>query len=153
MRLVLFQPEIPQNAGTLMRLTACLGIPLDIIEPCGFILNDKRLKRGAMDYRRGCDLTTHLSWDHFLQFSKQKPKRIALLTTHGQTAYTDFTFESGDALVLGQEGHGVPDAVHESCDHRIKIPLKESFRSLNVAVAGAMVLGEALRQLDGFPDV
>ncbi|HIP79809.1 MAG TPA: tRNA (cytidine(34)-2'-O)-methyltransferase [Kiloniellaceae bacterium] len=148
MRLALFQPDIPQNTGALIRLAACLGVPLDIIEPCGFLLDDKRLRRAGLDYHDKAELRRHSSWAAYQQ---QLKGRLLLLTTRGGTAYTDFGYERGDTLLLGRESAGVPDAVHDAAAARLVIPLRPETRSLNVALAGAMALGEALRQTDGFP--
>ncbi len=149
MRLALFQPDIPQNTGTLLRLGACLGVPVDIIEPCGFPFSDKGLKRSGMDYLGHADIKRHASWEHFLETRGEA--RILLLSTKAAQKYTDFTFETGDILLLGRESAGVPDEIHEVADARLLIPMTPETRSLNVAMAGAMVLGEAMRQLDGFP--
>lgn len=144
MRLALFQPDIPQNAGTLMRAAAALGLPVDIIEPCGFILDDKRLRRAVMDYYGLLDLTKHASWETYQR--DRRPSRVVLLTTAGATPYVDFAFRPDDTLMVGRESVGVPAEVHASVDARLLIPMKPPARSLNVAVAAAMVMGEALRQ-------
>lgn len=144
MRLALFQPDIPQNAGTLMRAAAALGLPVDIIEPCGFILDDKRLRRAVMDYYELLDLTKHASWETYQR--DRPPSRVVLLTTAGATPYVDFAFRPDDTLMVGRESAGVPADVHAAVDARLLIPMKPPARSLNVAVAAAMVLGEALRQ-------
>ncbi len=151
MRLVLFQPDIPQNAGTLLRLGACLGVAIDVIEPCGFVWDDRRLRRAGMDYLAGVTLTRHSSWAAFRQAQHARGERLVLLTTAGRQRYTDFAFAAGDALLLGRESAGVPPEVAQAADAALRIPLRLGQRSLNVAVAGAMVLGEALRQRDGFP--
>jgi tRNA (cytidine/uridine-2'-O-)-methyltransferase len=148
-RLCLFQPEIPQNVGTLLRLAACMGIGVDIINPCGFIFSDRRLKRSGMDYLDHVPLVQHDSWADFLE---KKPKaRLIAVDCKGEKTHLDFTFEPGDLLLLGQEGEGLPETVLEACDHRVRIPMTPEMRSLNVAVAGAMVLNEALRQTHQFP--
>lgn len=141
--LALFQPDIPQNTGSLMRLTACLGVRLHIIEPCGFVLDDKSLKRVAMDYGAQADVTRHSSWEEFLE---KKPGRLILLTTKTPQPYTDFAFRSGDILLLGRESAGVPQQVVDKTDAQVTIPMQPGVRSLNVALAASMVLGEALRQ-------
>jgi tRNA (cytidine/uridine-2'-O-)-methyltransferase len=151
MRLVLYQPDIPQNAGTLLRLGACLGVPVDVIEPCGFLWDDRRLRRAGMDYLAGVELTRHASWAAFRRAHAARGERLLLLTAHGDTAYADFAFAPGDALLLGRESVGAPPEVHAAADARLRIPLRAGQRSLNVAVAGAMVLGEALRQTGMFP--
>lgn len=148
MRLALYQPDIPQNTGTLLRLGACLGVPVDIIEPCGFLLDDRKLRRAGMDYMSGVDLTRHGSWQ---AYSESKPDRLILLTTSGERSYTDFAFRNGDTLMLGRESAGVPQAVHEAAEARLVIPMRPDMRSLNVALAAAMVLGEALRQTGQLP--
>lgn len=147
MRLILYQPDIPQNAGTLMRLAACLGLGVDIVEPCGFVLDDRRLRRAGMDYLAGLDLVRHPSWEAYL--AAPAAGRLVLLTTRARLAYTAFAFETADRLLLGRESAGVPDAVAERCDARVTIPMAPGHRSLNVAVAAAMVVGEALRQTNG----
>jgi len=149
MRLALYQPDIPQNAGTLMRLCACMNLPMDVIEPCGFILSDKNLKRAGMDYLDSLDLTRHNDWDAFR--AQVTPARIVLLTTKSDSPFHDFSFRTDDVLLLGRESAGVPDDVHHACDARITIPMAAGLRSLNVAIAGAMALTEALRQTGQFP--
>ncbi|MBL8712076.1 MAG: tRNA (cytidine(34)-2'-O)-methyltransferase [Alphaproteobacteria bacterium] len=150
MRLALFQPDIPQNTGTLMRLCACLGVAMDIIEPCGFLLSDKNLKRAGMDYLDHLDMTRHMNWDSFK--TAHAGKRIVLLTTKTDQSFIDFKFAPDDVLLAGRESAGVPDDVHNSCDARITVPMAASVRSLNVAVASAMVLSEGLRQTRLFPN-
>jgi len=147
MRLALYQPDIPQNAGAILRLGACFKVPVDIIEPCGFPFDDKRLRRSAMDYGGACDMTRHESWDSFLRdFRATDANRLVLLSTASAVAHTDFVFRAGDTLLLGRESRGVPDDVHAAADARIRIPIAAGMRSLNVAIAGAVVLAEALRQ-------
>ncbi len=148
MRLALYQPDIPQNTGTLMRLCACLGVGMDIIEPCGFPLSDKSLKRAGMDYIDSLDLTRHASWD---AFRAQKPGRLVLMSTKAAVPFLDFRFESTDILLAGRESAGVPDAVRDACEAAVTIPMAAGMRSLNVAVAATLVLGEALRQVGRFP--
>lgn len=148
MRIVLYQPDIPQNAGTILRMAACLGLGADIVEPCGFVLTDKRLKRALMDYHEHLDLRRHESWDAYTAIATG---RRVLLTTQAACAYTRFAFAPDDHLILGRESAGVPTTVHEAVDARVAIPLQPGPRALNVAVAGAMVAGEALRQVDGLP--
>ena len=156
MRLAQYQPDIPQNAGALMRLCACLGVAMDIIEPCGFLLSDRNFRRAGMDYAAGADLTRHVSWEAFAAGRKAQareggPKRIVLLTTKGSEPYSHFAFAPGDTLLVGRESAGVPRDVHDAAHARLAIPLRAGLRSLNVAQAAAMVLGEALRQTSGFP--
>ncbi|MBC8241960.1 MAG: tRNA (cytidine(34)-2'-O)-methyltransferase [Alphaproteobacteria bacterium] len=147
MRLALYQPDIPQNTGTLIRLCACLGVPLDIIEPCGFTFTDKQLRRAAMDYAEQAALQRHVSWHDFLP---TVAGRLILATTKGASPYAEFAFRRDDIILLGQEGSGVPGEVHDRADARLRIPMQVNARSLNIAVAGAMIMGEALRQTDGF---
>ncbi len=147
MRLALYEPDIPQNAGAMMRLGAALGVGIDLIEPCGFLLTDRGLKRAGMDYLKSADIRRHESWARFCDgFSG----RLVLLTTRGDMAYTDFAFAPHDTLLVGRESAGVPAAVHDRADARLVIPLAAGMRSLNVAQAAAMALGEALRQTVGF---
>lgn len=148
MRLALFEPDIPQNTGALMRLCSCLGVPLDIIEPCGFALSDKNLKRAGMDYIDRLDLTRHASWD---AFCAPAPGRLVLLTTKTEQSFLDFAFTPDDILIAGRESAGVPDHVHAACAARVTVPMMAGLRSLNVALASALVLGEALRQTKGYP--
>jgi tRNA (cytidine/uridine-2'-O-)-methyltransferase len=150
MRLALYEPDIPQNAGALMRLGACLGVGVDLIEPCGFLLTDRALKRAGMDYLESADVRRHDSWARFRQ-TLAPPARLVLLTTRADTAYTGFAFAPDDVLLLGRESAGVPEDVHAAAHARVAIPLKPGLRSLNVAQAAAMVLGEALRQTGLFP--
>lgn len=151
MRLALFEPDIPQNTGTIMRLCACLDVALDVIEPCGFLMTDKNLKRAGMDYLEHLDMTRHANWESFSE--SIKGKRIVLLTTKSALAYTEFKFQAGDILLMGRESAGVPDPVHDAATARVVIPMARNIRSLNVAVAAAMVLGEALRQCGSFPPI
>ncbi|MDP1628937.1 tRNA (cytidine(34)-2'-O)-methyltransferase [Parvibaculum sp.] len=150
MRLTLYEPDIPPNVGTLIRLGACLGVPVDIIEPCGFPWGDRDLKRAAMDYGALAEVTRHASWAAFGE-AREPVSRVILLTTKTQDNFVDFSFRPADILLVGRESAGVPDAVHEAADARVTIPMRPPARSLNMAVAAAMVLGEALRQTGGFP--
>jgi tRNA (cytidine/uridine-2'-O-)-methyltransferase len=143
-RLALFEPDIAQNTGAMMRLGACLGVGIDLIEPLGFLLSDRRLARAGMDYVHSADIRRHPSWTGFL--AAAGGRRLVLLTTRGDTAYTGFAFGPGDTLVMGRESAGAPDFVHEAASARLVIPMRAGLRSLNVATAAAMVLGEALRQ-------
>jgi len=153
MRLALFQPDIPQNAGTILRTAACLGVPVAVIQPAGFDMSDRALKRAGLDYLPAATVEGHQSLAHFEAWrASQQPKpRLVLLTRHAALAYTDFDFAPDDVLLLGRESAGVPDEVHRLADARITIPLRPGLRSLNVAVAAAMVLGEGLRQTGGLP--
>lgn len=144
LRLALYQPEIPQNTGAAMRLTACLGIGLDIIEPCGFPWDEAKIRRSAMDYIEYVKLQKHANWDSFHE--THKDRRVILLTTKTDQSYLDFTFKPGDILLAGQESAGAPPHIHESCNARVTIKMPPGPRSLNVINACAMVLGEALRQ-------
>ena len=149
MRLALFQPDIPQNTGTLMRLCACVDLPIDIIEPCGFIFNDKAMRRAGMDYLDMVDYRRHDSWVDFLKYREEHPEeygRIVLLTTHASEPYVNFEFRDNDIILMGRESAGVPEAVHRLADARLVIPMNEKARSINVAVSATMVIGEALRQ-------
>lgn len=146
MRLTLYQPDIAQNAASLIRLGACLGVAVDIIEPCGFLFTDKGFRRAGMDYLEMASVTRHASWEAF-----QPDGRLVLLTTKADHAYTSFAFAPDDVILLGRESAGVPEEVHAAAHARLRIPLQPGLRSINVAQAAAMVLGEALRQTDGFP--
>ena len=149
MRLVLFEPDIPQNTGAMMRLAACLGVGLDLIEPCGFILDDRRLRRAAMDYAESLELVRHRSWQAFRDSGGAG--RLVLLSTRASEPYTRFVFRPDDRLMVGSESAGVPEAVFAAADARVRVPLCPPARSLNVALAAAMVLGEALRQSGRLP--
>ncbi len=146
MRLALFEPDIPQNTAAILRTAACLGVPVDIIDPCGFVFSDRHLKRVGMDYLDKVAITRHVSWAAFIETSGLPPARLVLLTTGADTPYTDFRFYKGDILVVGRESAGATDAVHQACAASVGIPMADGTRSLNVAIAAAMVLGEALRQ-------
>ena len=153
MRLVLYEPDIPQNAGTMMRLAACLGVALELVEPAGFLLSDRHLRRAGMDYLDRLALTRHSSFAAFGRWRENlRPRpRLLLLTTKGEESYHAFAFRPDDLLMVGRESAGVPEAVHREADARLRIPLAAGLRSLNVATAAAMVLGEALRQTGLFP--
>ena len=153
MRLALYQPDIPQNAGNLLRTAACFGVPVDIIGPCGFVLDDRRLRRAGLDYLDRVAMTRHVSWAAFLaaRANFAAPGRLVLLTTKGDEPYTRFAFRADDTLIVGRESAGVDDEVHAAADARIVIPIAPGLRSLNVAVAGAVALAEALRQAAGPP--
>ncbi|VXC88765.1 tRNA (cytidine(34)-2'-O)-methyltransferase [Sphingomonas sp. 8AM] len=148
MRIALYQPDIAGNVGTLLRLGACLGVAVDLIEPMGFPWSDRALARSGMDYAGKVEVRRHVDWDAFLAASAG---RIVLATTTGAAPLTDARFASDDILLLGSEGAGVPANVHDRADLRVRVPMRAGLRSLNVAVAGAMLLGEALRQTDGWP--
>jgi len=149
--LALYQPDIPQNAGTILRLCACLDVEAHVIEPAGFDLSDRSLRRAGMDYLTLVRLSRHRSWEDFTAWRAETGCRLLLLTTSGAVAYTKFAFAPEDVILLGRESAGVPDVVHAAADARLLIPMAAGLRSLNVATAAAMVLGEALRQTNGFP--
>lgn len=148
MRLALFEPDIPQNLGAFIRLSAGLAVPLHVIEPCGFPVDDKRIRRAAMDYFDLATLVRHASWAAFCR--DRPPGRLVLLTTAGATRLPEAAFQPADILLLGRESAGVPTEVHEKADLRVRIPLQAGARSLNVALSAAMVLSEALRQTSGY---
>ena len=150
MRLALFEPDIPQNTGALLRLAACLGVPVDVIEPCGFLLDDRRLKRAVLDYSELCEVPRYTSWRAFLA-GREPRSRLVLMTTSGTVALHRFAFEAHDTILLGRESAGVPPVVHASAAARVAIPLRPAARSLNVALAGAIALFEALRQAEMLP--
>jgi len=153
MRLALYQPDMPPNLGTLLRLAACLGVAVDIIEPCGFPLDDKRLRRAGMDYIGHAMIERHASFESFLAARRAADSggRLVLLTTKGDSDYRRHRFAAADTLIAGRESAGVPAEVHEAAAARLRIPMRDGLRSLNVAVACAMVLVEALRQTNSFP--
>lgn len=147
MNIALYQPDIPQNLGSILRLCACLGVVCHIIEPCGFPVDDKRIRRAGMDYIDHVKWLRHESWDSFQHHVKQEKLRLILLTTKTDTPYSSVAYTARDVLLLGRESAGVPDSVAKECDLRVTIPMTGSVRSLNVAMAGAIVLGEVARQL------
>lgn len=150
-RLALYQPDIPQNTGTMLRMAACLGSPVELIEPAGFDASDRNFRRAGLDYLDSSSLTRHPSWGGVEAWRRAEGFRLVLATTAGDTAHTDFAFAPGDVILLGRESAGVPEAVHAAAGARIVVPMRPGLRSLNVAVAAAIVLGEALRQTDLFP--
>jgi tRNA (cytidine/uridine-2'-O-)-methyltransferase len=149
-RLALYQPDIPQNTGTILRLAACLGVPVDIIEPAGFDVSDRNFRRAGLDYLDRVAVTRHRSWRAFEEWRTGHGHRLVLATTKSALPYTDFAFTRDDILLLGRESAGVPDEVHEAADATIVVPMQPGLRSLNVAVAAAMIIGEALRQTGAF---
>lgn len=151
MRLALYQPDIPQNTGAILRLAACFGLPVDVIEPCGFVFDDRRMRRAGMDYLEHVELQRHRSWEAYQSARVGKAGRLILLTTRGAVPHVEVRFEATDSLLLGRESAGVPDEVHAAADLRVRIPMRPGLRSLNVAMAAAIVAGEAMRQL-GFPE-
>ena len=144
--LALFQPDIPGNTGTLLRLAACMGVKAHIIEPAGFRLDEKAFRRAGMDYIDQAAMQRHLNWAEFENWRSQSKRRLLLLTTKSDKPYTQFQYQKDDLLLLGRESSGAPDYVHEAADARLTIPMHGETRSLNMALTGAMVLGEALRQ-------
>ena len=151
MRLALYQPDIPQNTGAILRLAACFGMPVDLIEPCGFVFDDRRLRRAGMDYLEHVDLHRHSSWEAYQAARAGQPGRLILLTTKAAVPHVECRFEATDSLLLGRESAGVPEDVHAAADLRLRVPLRPGLRSLNVAMAAAIVAGEAMRQL-GYPE-
>lgn len=149
MRIALHQPDIAGNMGTILRLSACFGIAVDIIEPCGFAYSDRALKRSGMDYAAAADVTRHADWDAFVAAQKG---RIVLMSTQAATALPAARFRADDILLFGSESAGVPDAVRDAADLRIRIPMRPGFRSLNVAISAGIALAEALRQTGGWPE-
>jgi len=150
-QLALYQPDIPQNAGTILRLCACLGVTAHIIEPTGFPASDKAFRRAGMDYLDQVTIIRHMGWADFDEFRRSHGFRLVLASTKAETRYTDFAYETTDILLMGRESAGVPQEVHDKADARVLIPMRETVRSINVAVTAAMIMGEALRQLDAFP--
>lgn len=146
-RIALYQPDIAGNTGTILRLAACLGVAVDIIEPAGFDMSDRALKRAGMDYLEMAALNRHVSWQAFEEWRRAERRRLVLFTTKAEAPYTRFAFAEADILLFGRESAGVPDAVHDAADHRLTIPMPGGGRSLNLAVAAAMAAGEAMRQL------
>ena len=151
MRLALFQPDIPQNLGAALRLGACLDVPVDVIEPCGFPLSDAGVRRAAMDYGALARMTRHAGWADFLVAPERNEGRLLLFTTKGASGLHGFSLQPGDTLLFGRESAGAPDEVHAAADARLFIPLAPGARSLNLTVSAAIALSEALRQTDGFP--
>ena len=150
-RLALYQPDIPQNAGTMLRLAACLGIGVDIIEPAGFPVSDRAFRRAGLDYLDHVDIVRHADFAAFDHLRRRQGCRLVLLTTRGSIPYTDHAFREDDVIMVGRESAGVPDHVHAAADAALRIPIIVSLRSLNVAAAAAMVVGEAIRQTGTFP--
>ena len=155
MRLVLFEPDIPQNTGALLRLAACWNLSVDVIFPCGFIFDDRRMKRAGMDYVAEADITRHNSWAAYQSWRVDNAAlagRLLLLSTKAAAPYQDFAYRADDSVMVGRESSGVPEEVHLAADHRLVIPLRPGMRSLNVAMAAAIVTAEALRQT-GFSSI
>jgi tRNA (cytidine/uridine-2'-O-)-methyltransferase len=145
--IALYQPDIAGNTGTILRMAACLGMGVHIVEPAGFDMSDRALKRAGMDYLETAALTRHISWQDFDAWRRQAGRRLILFTTKAQTSYLAETYREGDLLLFGRESAGVPDAVHKAADLRVTIPMPGGGRSLNLAVSAAMAAGEAMRQL------
>jgi len=148
MRIALYQPDIPQNTGNIFRLGACLGISVDIIEPTGFIFDDKKFKRSAMDYIDHINYKRHIDWQHFYDWVKDNEFRLILMTTKSKKSLYSFEFHPSDILLFGRESAGVPENIHNIVDHRLTIPMKNGVRSINLSSSVALVLGEGLRQTD-----
>jgi tRNA (cytidine/uridine-2'-O-)-methyltransferase len=151
MRLALYQPDIAGNTGTIIRLATCFGVPVDIIEPCGFPFSDRQLKRSAMDYARSAKIDRRANFEEFMAAMGQEGRRIVLLTSKGSLRLPDMKFRPDDVLLMGSESAGVPGDVHEQADISVRIPMQPEFRSLNIAVAAGIALGEALRQTGLYP--
>jgi len=147
MRIALFQPDIPQNTGTLLRLAACLGIEVHIIEPAGFPSSDRAFRRAGMDYLNAVEVVRHVDWEAFETWRAGEHARLILFTTRADRSYLECAFQHGDVLLFGRETTGVPQKVHAAADMRVVIPMRPGLRSLNVAMAAAMAAGEALRQI------
>jgi len=147
LRIALYQPDIAGNTGTILRLAACLDIGVDLIEPAGFDISDRALRRAGMDYLEMAALTRHLDFDRFQDWRRAEGRRLVLFSTKAERTYTDFAFDAGDILLFGRESAGVPDHVHDLADARLKIAMPGGGRSLNVALATAMAAGEAMRQV------
>jgi len=151
--LALFEPDIAQNAGAMMRTCACLGLDAAVIEPAGFRINDPRFRRAAMDYIATLPIDIHDSWASFAAWRAARQRRLILLTTKGETSLWDFAFREGDIILVGRESSGAPDAVHASADARLCIPIQPGLRSLNVGIAATIAMTEALRQLGRLPSM
>jgi len=147
MRITLYQPDIPQNTGTILRLAACLGVEAHLIEPAGFPVSDRAFRRAGMDYLDQVALVRHPAWEAFDRWRQGQGLRLVLFTTRAATSYLDHAYAARDILLFGRESAGVPDEVHAAAEVRLKIPMRPEMRSLNVAMTCAMALGEALRQL------
>jgi tRNA (cytidine/uridine-2'-O-)-methyltransferase len=153
MRIALYEPDIAQNTGTILRLCACLGVEAHIIEPAGFPTADRAFRRAGMDYLDQVSIMRHGSWQAFADWRKAGGGRLVLLSTHAGVSFLDYAFHGDDIVLLGRESAGVPEKVHQAADARLMIPMRRGLRSLNVAVTAAMVVGEALRQTRGFPAI
>ncbi|HZT25479.1 MAG TPA: tRNA (cytidine(34)-2'-O)-methyltransferase [Pseudolabrys sp.] len=149
MRIALYEPDIPQNTGTILRLCACLGLAADIIEPAGFPVTDRAFRRAGMDYLDAVSMTRHASFAAFEAWRRRQGLKLVLMTTAAERCYLDHPFDDNDVLLFGRESAGVPEHVHQAADTRLRIPMQAGMRSLNVAMAAAIVVGEALRQTGG----
>jgi len=148
-RIAIFEPDIPQNTGTLLRLAACLGLAVDLIAPAAFDMSERAFRRAGLDYLQHVTVERHASFEAFLAVSRRSGRRIVLLSTKAATSYLELVYSIDDVLLVGRESAGVPEHVHAAADTRVRIPMRAGMRSLNVAVAAAMVLGEAMRQTGG----
>lgn len=151
MRIALYQPEIAGNVGAILRLAACFSVPVDIIMPTGFAFSDARLKRAAMDYGAAAEVVRHANFDAFDTLRKEQGRRLVLMSSHASQRLPDVEFRSDDVLLMGSESAGVPDAIRDSAEVRVRIPMAPGFRSLNIAVSTGIAVAEALRQTGGFP--
>ena len=149
MRIALYQPDIPQNTGTILRLAACLGVEAHIVEPTGFPISDRAFRRAGMDYLDQVVIMRHASWAAFDAWRRAERLRLVLFTTAAAASYLDHAYRPGDILMFGRESSGVPDAVHQAADARLLVPMRPGLRSINVAMAAAMAIGEAMRQTNG----
>jgi tRNA (cytidine/uridine-2'-O-)-methyltransferase len=152
MRIALYEPDIPQNTGTILRLAACLGVEAHIVEPAGFPTSDRAFRRAGMDYLDRVSIVRHASWTVFDAWRRSEGLRLILFTTAATMSYLDHGYRPGDVLMFGRESAGVPDAVHQAADARLLIPMRPELRSINVAMVAAMALGEAMRQTNGLPN-
>jgi tRNA (cytidine/uridine-2'-O-)-methyltransferase len=152
MRIALYEPDIPQNTGTILRLAACLGVEAHIVEPAGFPTSDRAFRRAGMDYLDRVAIVRHASWPAFEEWRRTAGARLLLFSTAATVSYLDHAYRSDDVLTFGRESAGVPEAVHRAADARLRIPMQPGLRSINVAMAAAMALGEAMRQTNGFPN-
>jgi tRNA (cytidine/uridine-2'-O-)-methyltransferase len=150
--IALYEPDIPQNTGTILRLGACLGVPVHIVGPASFAADERSFRRAGLDYLEHVTLVNHVNFAAFEQWRRAEGRRLVLLTTKAEKSHTVFGFRANDVLLCGRESSGVPEPIHAAADGRVRVPIQRHLRSLNVAVSLAMVLGEALRQTGGFPD-
>jgi tRNA (cytidine/uridine-2'-O-)-methyltransferase len=151
MRIALYEPDIPQNTGTILRLAACLGVEAHIVEPAGFPITDRAFRRAGMDYLDQVAIVRHASFPAFEEWRQTAGARLLLFTTAASASYLDHTYRADDVLMFGRESAGAPEPVHRAADARLKVPMRPTLRSINVAMAAAMALGEAMRQTNGFP--